>query len=636
MSAPWRLLLIDDNPDDRLFIRRALAHEFDALEVQEVGDAATLSQAIEAGPFDLVITDYALGFTNGFIVLDTLKSRWPECPVILCSGTLSEEIAVEALRRGLDDYVLKDPQRLLRLPAAVRGAIDHARQRAAARAAERRYEALFHGAPVGLVRSLPDGRMLAANAAAARIWGYPDIEAFLRVNARELYAEPADRARLLATIEASEVVENFELQGRRGDGTLMWVNLGVRAERDAGGQVLHYEWSVADITERKRLESELHQAQKLEGIGQLAGGIAHDFNNLLTVITGRSHLVLAQLPADHALRRHIELIRTTGERAAALTRQLLAFSRKQVLEPKVLDVNAVVTGLAPMLRRLIGEDLEFAAVPAPELGAVKADPSQLEQVILNLVVNARDAMPQGGTLTIETSNVELDEAYARRHPGASAGRFVMLAIRDTGHGMDAAVKARIFEPFFTTKEPGKGTGLGLATVFGIVKQSGGSIAVESEPGQGTTFKVYLPRVDAAVDRMATTAAAPTLARGSETILLVEDDDEVRALARETLEGHGYAVLPAAAPAEALRLAGCHVDPIHLLVTDVVLPQFSGRGLAERLTPDHRDLRVLYMSGYTADAVVRHGVLEEGTAFLQKPFTPYTLLAKVREVLDRGA
>jgi two-component system cell cycle sensor histidine kinase/response regulator CckA len=412
------------------------------------------------------------------------------------------------------------------------------------------------------------------------------------------------------------------------------VSVGVRVERDAGGQVLHYEWSVADITERKRLESELRQAQKLEAIGQLAGGIAHDFNNLLTVITGRSHLALGQLPADHAVRRHIDLIQTTAERAAALTRQLLAFSRKQILEPKVLDVNAIVAGLAPMLSRLIGEDLELVAVPAPDLGRVKADPSQLEQVIVNLAVNARDAMPQGGTLSIETGNVELDEAYVSRHPGASTGRFVRLAIRDTGHGMDAAVKARIFEPFFTTKEPGKGTGLGLATVFGIVKQSGGSIGVESEPGQGTTFTVYLPWVDAAVDRIALPMAAPTLARGSETILLVEDEDEVRALARETLEGQGYTVIPATAPAEALRLVGSHVGPIHLLVTDVVMPQLSGRGLAEQLTPDRRDLRVLYMSGYTDDAMVRHGVLEEGTAFLHKPFTPQTLLVKVREVLDR--
>ena len=381
-------------------------------------------------------------------------------------------------------------------------------------------------------------------------------------------------------------------------------------------------------------QAQLVQAQKMEAIGQLAGGVAHDFNNLLTVISGRSHLALAQLPADHALRRHIDLIRTTADRAAALTRQLLAFSRKQVLEPKVLDLNAVVAGLAPMLSRLIGENLELTAVPAPGLGRVKADPSQLEQVIVNLAVNARDAMPQGGRLTIETGNVELDEAYTRRHPGATPGRFVMVAVNDTGHGMDAATQARIFEPFFTTKEPGKGTGLGLATVFGIVKQSGGSIWVYSEPGHGTTFKVYLPRVDDATDQTAPAAEGSPLARASETILLVEDDDEVRALARETLEGNGYAVISAASAAEALRVVGTRQQPIHLLVTDVVLPQVSGRGLADLLTPDHRDLRVLYISGYTDDAIVRHGVLEAGTAFLQKPFTPHTLLSKVRKVLDR--
>ena len=385
--------------------------------------------------------------------------------------------------------------------------------------------------------------------------------------------------------------------------------------------------------ELQETQGQLLQAQKMEAIGQLAGGVAHDFNNLLTVIAGRSHLALAQLPADHPLRRHIDLIRTTADRAAALTRQLLAFSRKQVLEPKVLDVNAVVAGLAPMLPRLIGENLEFTAVPGPGLGRVKADPSQLEQVILNLAVNARDAMPEGGRLTIETGNVELDDAYTRRHPGASAGRFVMLAVSDTGHGMDAATQARIFEPFFTTKEPGKGTGLGLATVFGIVKQSGGSIWVYSEVGHGTTFKVYLPRVDDAADTTVPAPEGSPLASASETILLVEDDDEVRALARETLEGSGYTVIPAASAAEAVRVVEARQQPIHLLVTDVVLPQVSGRGLADLLSPEHRDLRVLYISGYTDDAIIRHGVLASGTAFLQKPFTPQALLSKIRAVLD---
>jgi signal transduction histidine kinase/CheY-like chemotaxis protein len=384
----------------------------------------------------------------------------------------------------------------------------------------------------------------------------------------------------------------------------------------------------------QQTQGQLAQAQKMEAIGQLAGGVAHDFNNLLTVIAGRSHLALEQLPAEHPLRRHIELIKTTTDRAAALTRQLLAFSRKQVLEPKVLDLNALVTGVMPMLQRLLGEDIELATVPAERLGRVKADPSQLEQVILNLAVNARDAMPQGGILTVETANADLDEAYAKGHAGATPGAFVMLAVSDTGHGMDADTRARIFEPFFTTKAQGKGTGLGLATVFGIVKQSGGNIWVYSEPGHGTTFKVYLPRVAEALTAAAPASTAPVPPRGSETVLLVEDDEEVRALARETLEAGGYTVIPAAGPSEALRLAADGSRPIDLLLTDVVLPQLSGRGLADRLSADHRELRLLYMSGYTDEAIVRHGVLAEGVAFLQKPFTPYALLAKIREVLDR--
>jgi signal transduction histidine kinase/ActR/RegA family two-component response regulator/HAMP domain-containing protein len=379
-------------------------------------------------------------------------------------------------------------------------------------------------------------------------------------------------------------------------------------------------------------QDQLVQAQKMEAIGRLTGGIAHDFNNLLTVISGRSHLALDALPADHPQRRSLELIGRTAERAAALTRQLLAFSRRQILQPKVLDLNAVVSGLAPMLQRLIGEDIVFVTAPSPDLGRVKADPSQLEQVILNLAVNARDAMPQGGKLTIETANVELDDAYARRHAGVTPGRYVLLAVSDTGCGMGAETQARIFEPFFTTKEPGKGTGLGLATVYGVLQQSGGHIWVYSEPGQGATFKIYLPRVDdAAEPEGPVRATAP--ARGSEAILLVEDDEEVRAIARETLEGAGYEVLAASSAAEGLHLAGGVSRPLRLLLTDVVMPQMSGRELAQRMAGSHRDLRVLYISGYTDDAIVRHGVLEEGVAFLQKPFTPEMLLRRVREAID---
>jgi signal transduction histidine kinase/integral membrane sensor domain MASE1 len=390
-----------------------------------------------------------------------------------------------------------------------------------------------------------------------------------------------------------------------------------------------------DITERalaeealRRSEEQLRQAQKMEAVGRLAGGVAHDFNNLLTVITGRSQLLLSRLPSGDRLRRDIALVQQAAERAAGLTRQLLAFSRKQVLEPKVLDLNAVVTNIGNMLRRLIGEDIHVVTDLAPRLGRVQADPGQLEQVIVNLAVNARDAMPDGGRLTIETASVELDGDFARRHPGASAGPHVMLAVADTGIGMDAVTLSQIFEPFFTTKERGRGTGLGLSTVYGIVQQHHGFIVVESKPGQGTTFKIYLPSVEGAVEVVETRGALTGSPRGSETVLLVEDEDEVRALAREVLEVNGYAVLEAANGGGALQISQRHPGPIHALLTDVVMPQISGKELAQRLSLLRPDLKVLYMSGYTGD-----GVLEPGRAFLQKPFTPEALASKLRDLLD---
>jgi len=385
--------------------------------------------------------------------------------------------------------------------------------------------------------------------------------------------------------------------------------------------------------DRTRLEEQLRQAHKMEAIGRLAGGIAHDFNNLLTVINGYSELVLNSLGANLHARKNVEQIKKAGRRAATLTRQLLAFSRRQVLQLRVLDLNAVVTNFEAMLQPLIGEDILLEAVLQPGLGLVKVDPGQIEQIILNLTVNARDAMPEGGKLTIETANVELDEAYARRHVSVRPGPYVMLAISDTGCGMDAETQARIFEPFFTTKEHGKGTGLGLATVYGIVKQSGGNIWVYSEPGKGTTFKIYLPRVEGVAEGSEPAHPRSSILRGSETILLVEDEDMVRSLAREILEAHGYAVSEARDSTEALRVCHTHSGSIHLLVTDVVMPGMSGRELAARLGTIHPETKVLYMSGYTDDAVVRHGVLNAGLAFLQKPFTANAFLCKVREVLD---
>ena len=389
----------------------------------------------------------------------------------------------------------------------------------------------------------------------------------------------------------------------------------------------------AQIAERESLEKQLVQAQKMEAIGRLAGGVAHDFNNLLTIITGYSDLLLEQMKSGSQIRGQMEEIRRAADRAAALTRQLLAFGRRQVFAPRVLNLNKVVANMDKMLRRLIGEDIELVTKLEPALNRTKVDPSQVEQVIMNLAVNSRDAMPEGGKLTIETVNAELDANYVRRHAMAAPGRFVMLAVSDSGCGMDAETQSHIFEPFFTTKETGKGTGLGLATVYGIVKQIGGEIWVYSEPGRGTTFKIYFPQAEGAERAAQPPKVISASQRGSETILVVEDEEGVRSLVRRVLESNGYTVLTAANAEEAVRVCEQREGTISLLLTDVVMPGMSGRKLAQHLGFSRAGMKVLYMSGYTDNAIVHHGVLDAGTAFLQKPFTPDAILRNVREVLD---
>jgi two-component system cell cycle sensor histidine kinase/response regulator CckA len=385
--------------------------------------------------------------------------------------------------------------------------------------------------------------------------------------------------------------------------------------------------------ELAQTQGQLEQAQKMDAIGRLAGGVAHDFNNLLTVILGRTDMLLHPLPPEDPTRRGIELIRRTAGRAADLTRQLLAFSRKQVLEAVVLDLNAVTTDMKDMVGRLIGEDISLVTTPTPGLGRVKADRGQIEQVVMNLAVNARDAMPRGGHLILETENVDLDAEYVRRHMGARPGAHVMLSVSDSGVGIPREVLPHIFEPFFTTKEQGKGTGLGLATVYGIVKQSGGYVEVDSAPDRGTTFRIYLPRVDVAAPALERSSRPSAAAGGTETVLLVEDEEGVRELARDILRASGYTIIEARNGSEALLLSERHQGPLDLLLTDVVMPRMSGRELAERLAPLRPSMSVLYMSGYTDGAVIRHGVLGADTAFLQKPFTPATLVQRVRETLD---
>ncbi len=385
--------------------------------------------------------------------------------------------------------------------------------------------------------------------------------------------------------------------------------------------------------ERKQLERQFQQAQKMESIGQLAGGIAHDFNNLLTAILGYAELAEERVPSDEITRGYLLNITNAAERAANLTRQLLAFARRQIIEPKVVDLNEMIPEIDKLLRRLIGEDIELVTLTTSPLGLVKVDPGQMEQVLINLAVNARDAMPEGGKLTIETQNVILDEEYARHHPEVTAGEHVMMAVTDTGTGMDACVLAHIFEPFFTTKEPGKGTGLGLATCHGIVKQNSGHIWVYSEPGHGTTFKVYLPRTTAEGEKWKAWTASEGMPRGTEVVLVVEDEGLVRTMAVEVLRAQGYTVLEAATVEEAMRQVQDYAGEISLLLTDMVMPQQSGKQLAEQVCGVRPHMRVLYMSGYTDNSIARQGFLTPGVAFLQKPFTPSALARKVREVID---
>ena len=472
------------------------------------------------------------------------------------------------------------------------------------------------------------------NPAFTRITGYSREEA-LGQTPRILKSGKQDKAfyeTLWGTILEGKSWHG-ELINRRKDGSFYNEEMNVAPIRNERGEVTHFIATKQDVTRRRQIEHQLRQAQRVEAIGRLAGGVAHDFNNLLTIISGYGQLLRERLgPVEIGL---LEEILKASDRAASLTRQLLAFSRQQLLTPQVLDLNAVVANVEKMLRRLIGEDIELATNLAPDLGRVKADPGQVEQVIMNLVVNSRDAMPDGGKVTVETANVELDENYALTHAGSRPGPYVMLSVIDTGIGMDAETQSHIFEPFFTTKEIGAGTGLGLATVYGVVKQSGGYIWVLSEPGHGATFKIYLPKIEDGVGNIESGALSSPLAGGSETILVAEDEEGVRSLVCQTLRSLGYKVLEVRDPYHAVALMEQRAEPIHLLLTDLVMPRMSGKELARHMSAAHPKSKVLYMSGYTDDAVVRHGLLHAGVWFLQKPFTPAALARKVREVLQTG-
>jgi PAS domain S-box-containing protein len=508
-------------------------------------------------------------------------------------------------------------------------------------ASEVRYRAIFDAANDAiLVYDGETGRISDANHRACEMFGYT-VEELRNLRTSDLIAEESPRTEWAAAHALGRDPGNpqlFECRVREKSGRVFWVETSVRGAPDLGNCCIL--GVVRDITERKqaaleraRLEEQLRSSQKMEAVGRLAGGVAHDFNNLLTAILATSDMVLNSLEHSHPLRLDINEIRRAAIQAGMLTRQLLAFSRKQVRQLQVVDLNEIVRNIEQILRRVIGEDIILQTALAPELSGVKADPGQLEQIVMNLAVNSRDAMPKGGVLSLETSEVSLEESHGSGHFSVSPGAYVMLAVTDTGTGISAEVMPHLFEPFFTTKGPGQGTGLGLATVYAIVKQSGGYIWVYSEPDKGTTFKIYLPKVEEPPQSLRKPAAAEPLRRGSETVLLVEDNEPVRILTGRVLRQYGYTVLDAPDGLQALDVIAQHWGPIHLMITDIVMPRMSGPELAKRLAAPHPSMKVLYMSGHADDAFLHHGAPDFRPAFLEKPFAATTLLEKVREVLE---
>lgn len=754
------VLHVEDSPTDALLTREEIeGHpEFCLTQVDRLGEAL---RVISTEQYAVVLLDLGLPDSQGLETLTRIQREAPHIPVVVMTGRDDEEIALQALQKGAQDYLVKGQTRDHFLTKTLRYAIERNLTKQALRDSEELFRGAFEHTHVAMVLTDLSHRFLRVNTAFAEMFGY-SVNEMLQMSMQDI-THPHDLAASLAGREKliSGASQFFQMEKRyiHKDGHVLWGLANVSITRDAHGQPMLYVGQVQDFNERKRAEDSLklfrtlidhsndaievidptigryldmnqkgcddlqysreeilrlsvvdidqsaakygwdkslelirqtnslvletehrrkdgsifpveinsklvqldreylvsvvrdiserkkseealyqseerfRQAQKMDAIGQLAGGVAHDFNNLLTIISGYSEILLSTLEVQDRRRESVKAISEAGERAASLTRQLLAFSRKTVLEPSVLDLNEVVRETGKLLRRLIGEDILLTTVLDPTISRVMVDPNQLGQVLMNLAVNARDAMPKGGKLTVETRNVELDQDYSRLHPDAQPGRYVLLSMSDTGCGMSAEVKARIFEPFFTTKGIGKGTGLGLAVVLGIVKQSGGHMEFYSEPDLGTTFKVYLPAVEG---KLSASKEIDTgfVGRGTETILVVEDEDGVRGLAALVLRSYGYIVLAAANGKEAKRIVEKHRGGIDLMLTDVVMPGMSGPDLAATLWPLLPEMKVLFSSGYTDDAVIRHGLLQEKVTFLPKPYSPLSLVRKVRQVLDK--
>ena len=638
------LLILEDNPDDAELAVKELERKGFNVKWTRVDTKEAFREALAEKP-DLILADYFVPSFDAMAALQMYRQLKLEIPLIVYSGAINEEMAIECMKSGAIDYVFKD--NLSRLCPVVKRALEEMKisrkskqAEDALRESEEKYRTLYDSSRDAIMIITPDKVFLNGNPACVKMFGCRNEDEFISLSPAALSPEyqpdgdlSVEKSQKMISIVMEHGSHFFEWKHKRVDGEEFYSRVLLASMKLNGKKILQA--TVRDITEHKKLEAQLHMAQKMEAIGKLAGGVAHDFNNILTVIMGNAGLALMEVGKDNTLRQEIEEIRKAGERAASLTRQLLAFSRKQIIQPEILDINELLTDVEKMLGRLIGEDIELLTILEPALWQVKIDPGQIEQVIINLAINARDAMPKGGKLTIETDNADLNENYFREHgiEGEKPGHYAVLAVSDTGSGMDKKTLEHIFEPFFTTKEVGKGTGLGLSTVYGIVRQNNGFIWVYSEPGQGTTFKVYLSEVkkDAGMEKKEQTPVDDP--GGSETVLIVEDNDLLRNFAQKALRGYGYRVMDAENGEDALRVCKEHDGQIDLMITDVIMPKMGGREAAKRLQPLYPQMKVIYMSGYTDNAIVHHGVLERGLNFLEKPFTPEGLARKAREVLD---
>jgi two-component system, cell cycle sensor histidine kinase and response regulator CckA len=636
VDTPIRVLIVEDSSPDAELLVRELERGGYVVAHERVQTASSLQEALVRSTWDVIVADYDLPTFSGPEALVILQATGLDIPFIIVSGTIGEEIAVSALKAGAHDFLVKG--RLARLIPAIQREqreVEVRRGRARAQEAlqrsEAQYRSLVDGAVFGIFQATAEGHFVTVNQALVTILGYASADDLLQVGWAPLHDDPEVAAALIRRSYDRTLLAGEEAIWHRKNGDQIRVRLSGRLIEEPHTRRSLSEVMVEDITEQHRLHEQLRQAQKMEAIGQLAGGVAHDFNNMLTIILGYSGMLTEQIGPDKPIGQDLRDIRAAAERAAALTKQLLAFSRKQVFSMVAVDVTHIVRTVKPMLQRLLGERITITTALADDLLPVMADIAQLEHLLINLSVNARDAMPDGGALSFTTANVTLDAAFIREHPGATIGPHAMLSVADTGIGMSPAVQARIFEPFFTTKESGRGTGLGLAAAYGTVKQLDGYIQVESYPGRGSTFKVYLPKA-------ARTAESPRVAAsvsahvGNETILLVEDESGVRAFVRIALQRFGYRIIESDTAEAALILLKEYAAPIHLLLTDVVLPGMDGIELASHVTRERPDTRVLVMSGYARGAGSIGGRLDPSIHLLEKPFTAQALLTKTRELL----